>query len=120
MKKILVLFVFLLLATSVYAQISTVSWTQTEAPAIANGFTYTLKVDALAAVNITPTCVAQGTGSSCSGTFTLANPTATHGYVFTATNAYGSAVATLSPGAPPNTSGFKIVITVTITPSDEN
>lgn len=117
MKKIFlsVFLVSFILATSatLVAQAAQVQWNQTEAPAVSSTFVYTLKVDALAPVTLTATCVAFNSSSACSAPIT--NPaTGNHTYTLTATNAFGSASTTIGPGAPPNTSGFKITIIISI------
>ena len=110
-----VLVLCLLLGVTPFAQTNnaTVGWNQPEANA--STFTYTLKVDTAAPITLTPTCA---TGA-CSAPFTLATPTATHTYILAATNAFGTTTMTLGPGAPPNTSGFKVTVTVTITQSSD-
>lgn len=118
-KLVLIVAVFLgffsFTASSAEAQTATAGWNQSEPPAASNAFTYTMKVDTLAATPLTQTCVVAGSGSACTATFPLANPTAVHTYVLTATNSFGSIATTLGPGAPPGTSGFKVQVTVVVT-----
>lgn len=110
MKKILLASLFLLFASASYAQGATASWGQSESVAISQGFTYTLKVDALAPVTLAQTCATVNSQTQCQATFTLANPSATHTYVLTASNSFGSTSVTLGPGAIPSTTLFKVII----------
>ena len=119
MKTFLMVALFALLAQTAHAQTNAVvTWNQTEPPATAGAFLYTLKVDSLAPAPLTAACVtatAPATGSACSAPFALANPTSIHTYVLVAANNFGSASMTLGPGAVPGSSGIRVQVTVVVT-----
>lgn len=99
---------------------ATAAWTQTEAPPIANALVNTMRVDSLAAVPLTTTCVAAtapATGSVCSATFPLAGSVTNHSYILTVCNSGGlcSAASASTGGTVPGTGGFKVTITITVT-----
>lgn len=118
-----VLFVGLLLA-DVHAQAaaSTVAWDHaasdpSTAPALlaeVQTYTFTLKVGALPAVTLTPTCVVNGSGVSCSAPVVLPPLilTVKTTFVLTASNAFGSASTTLTGQSPANPKGLKIITIV--------
>lgn len=98
---------------------ATAQWNQTEPPPVAGVMTDTMKVDTLAPVAVTPTCVAAGTGSSCSASFTVTGPTALHSYVLIVCNT-GFCASMSTSGQAPGIGGFKILITVQVTPGDDD
>jgi hypothetical protein len=108
MKKFIFTLGFILfLAVPSFAQASQVQWNQPETNA--STFTYTLKVDTAAPLTLVATC----TAGACSAP--IATPTTgSHTYTLTATNSFGSTSSTIGPGAPPNTSGFKITIIIQV------
>jgi len=110
MKRFFLSLLFLLVASVSYAQGATAIWNQGETVAVAQTFTYTLKIDALAPVPLVTTCSLVNNLTSCQATFTLLNPSASHTYVLTASNNFGSFSTTLGPGSIPITTLFKIVI----------
>ena len=111
--KTLILTVVILfaLAVSSFAQTPsyTMLWEHTEAPAVVNAFTFTLKTGTAAAFAVIPTCTANGTGSRCSLPLVTTGTT----YVLSAYNGYGTSSATHT-GVPPSGPAV-ITVTVTIT-----
>ena len=103
------------------------SWGQAEDTPTAQGFVYSLKIDGGAFTTLTAQCspVSPGVGSLCGATVTgLANPAAAHTFVLQACTADGTKCAATSAtsgaGSAPNTTGFKVVITVTVTTGDDD
>lgn len=88
-------------------------WTQVEAPNVAQGYAYTLKVDSAAATPLQPACLAQGTGSLCTAPLQSLT-TGTHTLVVTSVNGFGSASSQPLIGSPPGAPG-SVTVTVTIT-----
>jgi hypothetical protein len=108
----------MLTGSSTSAQTTTwkLTWDQPEAPAVANGAVYTLKVDAAAPSPLTVVCVAAvgvpGMLSTCTSPMpTLSN--GSHTLVVTAANAFGSNASAPLAGAPPGTP-FQLRITIQI------
>lgn len=98
---------------------ATAQWNQVEPPAVASTFVNTMKVDTGAFVGLTASCVAAGTGSSCSAPFTVAAPTLSHSYVLlVCTGTFCSSTST--SGQAPGTGGLKILITVTVSTGDND
>lgn len=101
---------------------ATANWSQTEAPAVAQAFTETMKIDTQAPISLTAACVAAtapATGSACSATFPVASPTTNHSYVLVVCNS-GFCSSASTGGAPPGLGGVKITFTVTITGTDDD
>lgn len=113
MKKLILILIALLIASNSFAQSNNPSITWIQPEVNAQTFNYTLKIDTANPITLTAVC----SNGSCIAPFVLTNPTAQHTYTLTASNDFGSATATLGPGAPPTTSGIKVVVTVTITQS---
>ncbi len=118
MKKFIFVGLFILFANSSFAQQATLAWDTKDAKPLADTFTYSLKLDTLNPIPLTPACIPVGTGSTCSALFILPNPTATHTFVLTvrnpncvsATPTDCIATATLGPGDKPTITGFKVII----------
>ncbi len=113
--KRLILTIALILSTSIVsAQTVTfkISWDQSEALTIVQGFQYTLRVDSAPPSILTPTCATKGAGTTCSAPL----PTLTsgpHTLVVTAFNGFGSTASDPLSGQPPS----KPVVSVTVTVS---
>ena len=114
MKNFFIIAFLLLAARSVEAQTPSLGWNQSEAQAVAQTYTYTLKIDNSAPTTLTATCVASGVSSTCSAPFVAATAGVPHTYTLTATNSFGSTAATIGPGMPPGTSTVKVTITITL------
>lgn len=109
------------LARSAAAQTgSHVDWNEADTLANVQGYTFTWKVDGGAPIPLTATCTLPASATLVACTAPIPTPpNGSHTYVLTASNAFGSAGATVS-GAPPATpGGLKITIIVTVSPVDE-
>lgn len=118
MKKIILLFVLLLVASVGSAQTITQSleWDHlNDVLANVNLYAFSLKIDTNATNVVTATCTTQGTGVHCKTPVTLA--TGNHTLVLTATNTFGFSTGTLNyvPGAiPTNPTNLKITIIISV------
>lgn len=108
-----------LMGVSVPASAQTVTrslaWTQSgDTLTSVNGYTFSQKIDAAQATQITPTCQTAGVNVTCASPIVLTS--GTHTIILTATNAAGSASATLNYVPPPApTTPVSVQITIQIT-----
>ncbi len=91
----------------------TLGWSTTDAPTIAQSFTYTVKDGATPVPMTGVTCAAAVVGSTCAGTLGVAPAPGTHSYTVTATSPLGSSVSDPLSGALPN-KPTTLTITITI------
>lgn len=113
MKMIALLFALQSVTLAAQTSTSRIAWDMGEAPALAQSFAYTFKLDAAAPITLTATCAAKTPGSSC--TAPIANLTSgSHTIVVTATSPLASAssdpLTGTAPGKPLN-----VTITITVT-----
>lgn len=117
MKPLILACVLALVAVDVVAQTPSykLQWDQVEPVATVQTYSYTLKVDAAPAVNLTATCVATGAGTRCTAPLAALPAGSTHTLVLTAFNGFGSSSADPLTGVPPSkASGMTITVTITI------
>jgi hypothetical protein len=108
----------LLAASSAHAQTvsRTLTWTQlNDQIGTVNGYTFTVKLDAAAAVQVTPVCQSAGANVTCATPIVLTS--GSHTITVTATNAGGSASGTLNyvpPAGPTTPTSVQITIQITV------
>ena|SRR5215831_1347387 len=112
MRRLLLTILFLLLAISSYAQgvNVTASWTQPNALADAQAFTYTLKIDTNNPVALTTTCVQTNTTVTCTAPLTNWILNVSHTVVITVSDINGNTASATFPvsAAPSAPTGLKI------------
>lgn len=114
MKKILLCLAFVLSASVVNAQVTaTAIWNQPNPLTNAQTYTYTLKIDTAAPINLTATCTLINSVTQCQAPVTNWNNTINHTLVLTASDGTNSASGTFtsSPG-PGSPTGSKIIIVI--------
>ena len=115
MKRLMIATTILLSATVAQGQTTThkLAWDQSEAPTVLANVAWTLKVDTGTPSVVTPTCVAKGSGSTCSVPIPSFTTTGPHTVTITGDNGFGPVSGSLtgSPMSPP----VNITVSVTIT-----
>lgn len=104
----------LLAGLSAQTSTSRVAWDQGEPVALAQANSYTLKVDAAAAVALVTTCMGDAASSKCSAPLPVTLTAGTHTLIVTAINGFGSTPSLPLVGAPP-ARPTNVTLTITLT-----
>lgn len=111
MKKLLVCACLLIPSLS-FGQATvtrTLEWTHTAAPSAVALYKFTVKLNGGAEATITPTCVANGSGTKCT-----APTAAATSYQVIAYNGFGSTASDALTGTAPDKPGVTVTITLSV------